>query len=649
MCYEFGQFRLDVADRTLTQEGQVVQLRPKVFDTLLILVENRGRLVRKDELMGALWPDSFVEEQSLSQNIFLLRRALGEGGQPYIQTVPKSGYRFVGEVREVNAAVSPEQHNGQAGRSRTVVTVGLHTPPDEAVAVTTLEESHSRPGSGRRRRTLVLTVTVAAGVFVLAVVLLSRGREQSTQTPTVRTLAVLPFKDIPTNADRRLGFGVADIIITKLSRLRGLSVRPTSAVFKYAGTDYDALATGRELEVDAVLDGTVQQEGGRVRVSLRLITVEDGQTIWADIFDEPFEDVFKVEDSIAGRVAQSLGRSLSAEEQNSLARRPTASVAAYEAYARGVYFWNKRSIPDLEKSIAYFQEAVSKDTKFALAYAGLAYAYGSLASYTPDAELRRSSFEASKQNVRKAKELDPELPEAYAANFGVKYYYEADEAGAERELKRAIELNGEYAIAYLRYGLMLRNRGDLAGAAEQFRRVLELDPISYVGNIAACEVMLFAGRYEKAIGYCEKAIETEPALYMGRQHLACIYTAQGRYDEAIQVFEGLAKTYPDMKRFTSGDLGYVYAKAGRFDEARLMLNELSSLPDGPEKTFPLILIYAGLGDREAAVRVVEKSDLHAPGLLLALKYDPRLADLQRDPHVRHLIDKASRGGNKKPS
>jgi TolB-like protein len=309
--------------RLLLRNGKAVPLAPKVFETLVILVESSGHTLEKDELMKRLWPDTFVEESSLAQNIFQLRKALKEGrsGRRYIETVPKRGYRFSADVRKIMQS------------------------DDEAAS--------SYPTNGR---------------FLI--------KEDETGL-AVKSLVVLPFKPLGENesVDEYLGLGMADATIIKLSGLRQLVVVPTSTMFKYAWRKNDPQAVGRKLGVDAVLQGTIQRAGERVRVTVQLISLNDGKTVWSGKFDEHFTDIFAVQDSISEQVAGALALRITGAERRHLRKRYTENTEAYQAYLMGLFFWNKKSKEGLNKALEYFQQAIEKDPNYALAYAGLADSY----------------------------------------------------------------------------------------------------------------------------------------------------------------------------------------------------------------------------------------------------------------------------------
>jgi DNA-binding winged helix-turn-helix (wHTH) protein/TolB-like protein len=324
--YEFGPFRVDTVNHVLLRDGEPLPLKPKVFDTLLVLVESRGRVLDKDELMRRLWPDTVVEEANLTQNIYLLRKALGEEshGGAYIETMPKRGYQFVASVRVLEAG-SPA------------------LAPEESAAAG--EERRQPAGSGggeagpaflfgrRRAATLALAALALAAAFVFVPI---PKRPEQAAPPSIRSVAVLPFKPLgPDAGDESLGFGMADTLITRLSNIRQLIVRPTGAVRRFASPDQDPVAAGRELKVDEVLEASIQRAGDRIRVTLRLVRVSDGAPLWAGKFDEPAGDVLAVQDRVSEQVAQALVPRMTGEEQRLVAKRYTENPEAYRLYMLG--------------------------------------------------------------------------------------------------------------------------------------------------------------------------------------------------------------------------------------------------------------------------------------------------------------------------
>ena len=327
--YEFGPFRLDAAERTLLRNGVPVPLTPKAFDTLLVLVENSGHLLDKDDLMRRVWPETFVEEGGLTRNISSLRKALvdGSGEQQYIETVPKRGYRFTAAVSEVT-----EEPNETVVERHTRLRV---TTEEEIAETETESKLIVNPKSRTRPRPMVvaLTIQVLVAVGVTAYLLASNTAKVAGPDAPLRSMAVLPFKNLTTGADENLGLGIADALITKLGVIKQLTVRPTSSVIRYAGQSQDPAMIGRELNVESVLDGSVQRVDGNVRISLQLINVRDGATIWTAKIDEESRDIFRLQDDVAAQVLDALSLRLANAEQAKFANEapaismPTAHIS----------------------------------------------------------------------------------------------------------------------------------------------------------------------------------------------------------------------------------------------------------------------------------------------------------------------------------
>jgi DNA-binding winged helix-turn-helix (wHTH) protein/TolB-like protein/Flp pilus assembly protein TadD len=577
--YSFGPFQLDTGEQVLLRDGQPLPLKPKVFDLLVVLVENSGHVVCKDELMNQVWANSFVEEGNLAVSIFEIRKALGgsPNGHQYIETVPRRGYRFAACVTEAS-----QQRDGLA------------------VA----------PSS----------VTGGSDVYGGA----SKG-----------TIAVLPFKSIGASGSEYLGLGMADALITKLSNLRQVTVRPTSSVRKYNGSQ-DPVLAGKELSVEWVLDGSVQKSGKRIRVTVQLVNVDDGVLQWAEKFDEKFTDIFAVEDSISEQVAKALEPRLTGEEKRLLAKRYTENAEAYKAYLKGRFFFDKRTVEGCKKGIEYFEQAIKADSNYALAYTGLAQCYIVLGGYKllPWQESNARTESA----ILNALELDGELAEAHAS-LGSLRIRQWDWLGAGKEFTRAIAINRNCASAHVWYALYLGLIGDLDEALVEIKGAQEIDPVSPITNSVSGTLLYLSRQYDQAIEQFRRALELDAEFAQARFCLGYAYEAQGKYDEAVTAYQrsrrGL-KNIPEL----SGCLGRLHALSGRRDKAVEAIAELRRLSKKRYvQPYSIALIYTALGDKDEAFEWLERAYAEHDEDLILLKVDPRLDSLRADPRVMSLLQR----------
>jgi TolB-like protein/Flp pilus assembly protein TadD len=591
LFFEFGPFRLDFSERLLLCNGKAVPLAPKVFETLVILLENRGHILEKDELIKRLWPDTFVEESNLAQNICQLRKALeiGASGSEYIETIPKRGYRFALDVREVANA--------------------------DARFVTSRVPNKQSSSEGDQ------------GCLV------------------VKSLAVLPFKPLTRKKkDEYLGLGMAHDTINKLSGLRKMVVLPTRAVFKYAQEHCDPVAVGRGLGVDAILDGTVQRDGERIRVTVQLISLEDGKTLWSGKFDERFTDIFAVQDSISEQVANALALRITADERRHLRRRHTENTEAYQTYLMGLFFWNKRSKEGLSEAVKYFNQAIEQDPGYALAYAGLADSYFLLAYGECDLVSRNEAFEKSRSAALTALELDPFVAEAHAALATVKVKHDKDTVGAERSFEQAITIDPNCAVAYSRYTYFLAAMGRLNEALEKMRRAQELDPLSPDMNTSLASILYFGRQYDEAIRYCQRALVLEPNFVEALLWLGLSYEEQGMFEKSIAQFLA-AKDANDDSTEPSELLGYVFATTGQRDEARKILAELhSAAKQNKVHPYNVALIHSALGETEQAFEWLEKPYANWTERLRMLRFDPRMESFREDSRFATILHNSISAG-----
>ena len=625
--YLFGDFRLDVARRLLLRRdnGQVVKLTAKAFDTLLYMVRHAGTSLSKDELMLAVWPDTVVEENNLSQNVSSLRRALGEkqGENRYIATLPGHGFSFV-------AAVTPLA----GGESADVPEDALQAARGEQGSKV-ITPAHSQ-SAWRRKRLIILTGVTLTALVGLGVYFW-RVRTKTVPVMPVRTLAVLPFKPLVVeNRDEALELGMADALITKLSNTRGVIVRPLASARRYGGIEQDPLAARRALQVDAVIDGSIQRWGDRIRVTARLVGI-GGEQLWAGQFDEKFTDIFTVQDAISGRVAGALALHLGGEEERRLTKRYTDNVAAYELYLRGRYHLFKLTPTEVRKGLEFFQEAVRVDPSYALAYTGIADAYRTLPITSDVAP--RDAFPKAKEAVTKALELDDSLAEAHAILGWIKFWFDWDWAGAESEFRRAIDLNPNNTDARRGYAHLLSNIGRHEEALREVERARELDPLSLITNTIQGQFLHFAGRNDEAMQSFNKAFELDPNFWVAHVNLAYVFIEKKMYGQALTELTK-AREQSGGNTTAISLTGYVLALSGERGRARDVLEELRKL-SGQRYVPPynLAIVHHGLGEREEALVWLERAYEERDILLTFVGVDHKWEALRSDHRFVNLLDR----------
>jgi TolB-like protein/Flp pilus assembly protein TadD len=517
------------------------------------LVEQRGDVVSKQDLLSRVWPDTFVEEANLSVNASILRKVLGtqEDGRAYLENVPRRGYRFVAETR-AQAEVGPP------------------------------------------------------------------------------SLAVLPFRRLGGGADDDyLGLGMADALIARLGRGGHVVVRPTRAILKYADLAADPIVAGRELSVDAVLDGTVQRDGARLRVSTQLLPVGRALSSWSATFETTFTSLFAVQDAVAEQVARALALTLDAPDASRAGPppRPPANEA-YQAYLKGRYFWNRLTREGVAKAFEYFEEAKARDQAYAQPWSGLADAYsvlGFTGFVTP-----KDAWPLAIEAAQGALARDPELPEARVTLGLVRLFQDWDWRAAEDELERALALDPHSAAAHQWYALFLMMRGREAEARRHLERAADIDPLSViVATMRGFERDLardFAGSEREY----RKALDLDPHHFLGHWGMGMALQHLGRHSEAVAAHEQ-ASAALEHAPFARAVVARSLALAGRVDEARAVLRALEEPESAYVSPYQRATVHEALGDRAAALGCLEEAIGPRDAWLVWIDVDPMLDGMRGEP------------------
>jgi DNA-binding winged helix-turn-helix (wHTH) protein/TolB-like protein/Tfp pilus assembly protein PilF len=638
---EFGKFQLDAEKRVLWCKDEPVKLALKEIELLCVLTENGGEVLTKNELMEKVWADSFVEESNLSRHIYVLRKTFRDFGETedLIQTVPSRGYRFVGEVHETETGeLIIEKHSV----SRTLIeTVSDETKiePQKREYVEQGKRQKLKDKAGRHFFAVLAAVILFVALLGGFAIWRFQNSPAKTSVAEIKSIAVLPLKSlIDEDGGKALGLGLTDALIVRLGGLQKINVPPLSAVRRYANSDKDALTAGRELKADAILDGTIQQSNGRLRVTIRLLNTDNGEQFWAGKFDESEADIFKLQDSIAAQIAESLALNFN----HAIPPRSTENPEAYQAYLRGRFHFDKRAKADFKLSEEYFKLALEKDANYALAYAGLADIYALMASTKIDQAKRDELYRQAAQSAEKALTIDERLADAHTSLGSIKHTHGWDWKRAENYFRRALELNPNLINAHQWYALLLITLDRKEEAAGEINRAIELDALSSVVLRNAIAVYYQSRRYTEALAILQKALELDPNIK--KEFLftrAKIYLKQEKYQEAITEIES-SYTPEQIKEHsrTMFPLAVAYLHTGQLEKAQEYVKEMEKrVEKGDATAYWLALVYADNGAKDKAVELLERSYEAHDDRLINLKTEPALDALRDNPRFEMILRK----------
>ena len=606
--YEFGRFRLHLAGPTLFRGDQAIPLPPKAADALLLLVQNAGTIVRKEDLLKKVWPDAFVEEGSLSRTIFILRKALEDGGdgQEYIATIPKRGYRFACPVRQVEGT---SQVAGSGDLTR-----GVDRHKVRAIALT-----------------LAISTVLLAFYFSA-----KRYFRHSDSRPGLRMIAVLPFQNLTGDpAQEFVVDGLTEEMITQLGGLNHeqLGVIARTSAMTYKGSTKSVDQIGHELGVNFILEGSVRRWGDRVRISAQLIQTRDQTHLWAQSYEVDAGNVLNLQSDVAQAVAKEISLTLTPVARVRVASAAHVDPQVHELCLRGRYEWNKRTKAGLNQAISYFEQAISRDPSYAPAYAGLAEAYAVLPYYSEGSP--NDTFQKAQAAAEHALQLDETLTEAHTT-LGLVEASHFNLVAAQREYKRALELNPNYATAHHWYSFCLWTMNRQKNALEELERARRLDPLSVIIYTDEARTLSAMHQPDDAISLLKAAIELDPNFAEAHRSLAVAYVQKGEISRAIAEARRGVELDPNDAELAT--LGYAYGLAGKTEQARTILADLTK-PSRSLTVAPIYLsfVYIGLGQHDEALKYLERayqehSLLNAGGpeaILDPLRSNPRFQDLMR--------------------
>ena len=626
---DFGRFRLLPQRRELRADGVPVTLGGRAFDVLVVLTEARGALVTKDEILSRVWPDTVVEENNLVVQISTLRKALGSD-RDFIRTVSGRGYRFVAEIR--TSAAEGAAHSAPSSEFPTPVSslIGREIEPDLPAGVIAITEFGS---SLTRRSRPILWRSFASGLARL----FSRTPHSRNEAPhRIRSIAVLPLESLSSDPSQDyFTDGMTDELITVLAQISALRVISRTSVMTYKRVRKLLPEIARELNVEAVVEGTVLRFGDRVRITAQLVEVPFERHIWAQSFEGDLRDTLALQNSVARTIAERIGAAMNRQERAALQKVQPVNPVAYEDYLKGRFFLSKRTGDGLKTAIEYFNHAIETAPAYAAAHAALADAYALSGDWKYGVLSPPDAFKQAEAAAAKALALDESLGEAHAVLAYALDLYAWNWAAAEIEYKRAIELNPGYAAAHQWYSWHLMMMGLNRDGFRELRKAESLDPLSLIISADIADALCVSHHYDEAVAQSKKALEMDPDFAVGHYELGQALVQKHMHDAAIVEFKRAIELSGHSGAFDS-NLGYAYAVSGRKEEAIKILNELEAGSDqNPSVAADIALIHVGLGDQDRPMISLNKAceARFKASILLRPAFDP----LRSDPRFQELL------------
>ena len=574
--YRFGPFVLDVTDRSLKRDGVPVPLTPKLFDLLVALVEGAGRLVEKDALLKKVWPDVAVEEGNLTTGVFSLRQLLdSDGSSRYIETIPKRGYRFVAPVTA--AATRP------AG-------------------------------------------AVPRGV--------------SPETPVENSIGVMPFTDMSAARDQEFFCeGMSEEIINALGRVSDLRVASYTSSLRFKGKALDTATIGRDLNVSWLLEGSVRKSGDMVRIAVQLVRAGDGFSAWSGRFDRRLDDIFSVQDDIAGMITQTLIPRV-ARTAGPFVTSTTSNNEAYSLFLEGRYLWNKRPGDVMWQAMERFERAVAIDPNFAPAYAALASVYGTLGAWESGLLPPAEALAKAKTAAARALDLDPQLAAGHTAVGYTRLHFDWNADAACREFHEAIALNPAWVDAHHWHSHALCAAARFTDSLAACHRIVELDPLNPLMHAHVAWHYYMSRDYGEALAQSERVIRMEPGFHWGHFFAGWALERLGRGGEAVTALEKSVECSSNSPVMLAG-LGHALAVSGERRDARRVARDLQRMRgDKGLFAYELAVIHAALEDEDAAFKWLALAVQERSGWIAYLRVDPRLDHLHTDPRFTRLTPAA---------
>jgi TolB-like protein/DNA-binding winged helix-turn-helix (wHTH) protein/Flp pilus assembly protein TadD len=625
----FEEIEIDLRSAELWVRGKRTRLQEQPFQVLRVLLERRGELVTRDELKQTLWSaDTFVDfDDGLNTAVRKIREALGDAAEKprYVETIPRHGYRFLGQLIESATAALPSPVPVEEPKGR---------EPEKTSVATPRAGAANQKNVLSKRRWAVLAGLAALAVVSVALVLY-RGSVTGATKPPIQSLAVLPLKNFSGDPTQEyLADGMTEALISRLAGIHNLRVIPRTSISRFKDTPLSVPAIASALGVDAIVEGSVVREGDRIRVYAQLIRATKNEDVWSETYDRELRDVLSLQSDVAQAIAQRIETTITREEHAVLSSARTVDPDAYEAYLKGRYYWNKRTADGMLKAARYFEQAISRDPGYDAAYSGLADCNSGLAWHgfmSPAAVLPKASAAG-----HKAIEIDPQSAEAHAS-LALALDHEWDWVGAEAEFRRALALNPQYANAHHWYGDYLSIRGRHADAQFEAKRALELDPLNLmIGTWLGLRYYL-ARRYDSAMEQARNTVDLDPTFAAAHLILGESYAQQGQHKEGLDELRKAASLSGGSPLYTA-QVGVSLALAGERLEALRVLRELRDMSaDRYVSPYGVAQIYAALNDKEQTYEWLETAYRDRAVWMSYLAVDPLFDSIRSEARFRDLV------------
>lgn len=611
--YQFGNFVLDKNEHTLRSGPNQIHLRPKVFETLLYLVENPGKLVTKKNLLDKIWHNVIVTENTLSHCIDEVRQALNDNAQKpiFIRTIPRLGFKFIFEVKEI-------RHNNFSDEAGISKDSNNHQKKNKIFSSHFLKSKYFFP--------------IISSIVLLSIIVFLFTSNNSNQN--INSIAVLPFINLNTNQSQDyFADGMTETLISNLGKIKKLRVISRTSMMTFKNKSEPVPEIGRKLNADVVVEGSVLKDNDRIRITAKLIRTNTDKLLWVKSYERQIKDILILQDELSKEIAAEIKLKLSPNENLNIAQPGAVNPNAYIAYLKGRYFWNKRTSDGFEKAEQQFLKAIAYDSGYAQAYTGLSDTYTLLGNYGI-IQINKAVAKAKKY-ASKAIALNETLAEAHVS-LSACLYNEWNIIGAKKELERAIELNPNYATAHQWYAFTLIRSGSVEEGISEMKKASQLSPLSLRIQADLGRQFYYAWQYDKAINQYKKTLELDQNFPSAHSLLGLAYLKKGNYQNAInEIKKGMILRKSDYSRW----LGYVYAVAGQRKKAVKMLDKLMTIWNKwHEGAADIALIYAGLGNRKEAFEWLKKAYNERDTQLLTLKIDPLWNDLHQDPRFQDLVN-----------